>query len=314
VAESGFTLIELLVAMTVLVIVAGVAYSSFTQSLHVYQQDATQLALYRGVRTGLDEITRDLAGALVGQEDAALRFHAEDVPGEVEEYGLDFITFVASVTPVVQDPETAPLSPEAPSARATQSSTVTGEEEEPVPRDLLRVAYILGYHEGSLTSAADGQESPPLALLRVTSPTLDPDEAFGDALGQDPATMLQLLIELGATVEPVVENALSLDFAFYDGEEWFSMWDTDEQGVPKVVRVSLTVGDAATGRTFTRSSASVLTLNLVPASGQETGAQPGQGGAAQPGQATPGQGGSAQPGQSGPGQQGPGGQPTGPLG
>jgi prepilin-type N-terminal cleavage/methylation domain-containing protein len=283
-SSSGFTLVELLMAMTILVIVAGVGYSTFLQALRAYKTDTTQLELIQRTRVGLEQITRDLSSMIVSSGDANFEFYFEDLPGATESEGTDIISFVATVPPRLSNGMVAPSSPLPPSLREDGTTATSDDETTTVPYDILRIAYVLGYDPFQTTStAADAEnESPPLALLRITSPTLSIEDAFSDALIQDPATMLETLDELGASVEVVADHVTSLNLAFYDGEEWTTLWDSEEDGIPKAVRLTLTVEDVeGQGTTFTRSSAATIMMNVVPpptnqGATAQTGTQPQQ--------------------------------------
>ncbi|MAF10976.1 hypothetical protein CMK11_11055 [Candidatus Poribacteria bacterium] len=257
-ADGGFTLVELMVTMTLLSIVAGMAYSSFTHAVDVYQQGAGRLSLAQSVRMGIGELTRDISNGLAGGDDEALALYIEDVASDIEGEGWDIITFVAHVPPAESSGELGPTSPLPPSLR--QNSGLTEEEEDigGVSSDLLRVAYMVGPDPmlPQESGPTESDEPATQSLLRVTTSTLELEEAFGDALGQDPSTMVAMLQEQGATVEAVIDGVRSLNFEFFDGEEWWDQWDVEEQGSPAVVRAALTVQDEDDAAVFyTRSSA-----------------------------------------------------------
>ena len=174
-----------------------------------------------------------------------------------------------------------------------QNTGPTQEDEDAIGSvlsDLLRVAYMVGpdpaLPQGS--ALADPDEAATQSLLRITTSTLELEEAFGDALGQDPTTMVAMLEEQGAVVDAVIDGVRSLNFEFFDGEEWWEQWDVEEQGVPAVVRVALTVQDEGDAAVFyTRSSAA----RFMSSPAETTAAEDGQDG--QPGQ-------QGQPGPQGP--------------
>ncbi|MBM3215379.1 prepilin-type N-terminal cleavage/methylation domain-containing protein [Candidatus Poribacteria bacterium] len=264
-ADGGFTLIELLIAMAILTIISSVAYSSFVHVLNSYQRDTVQLDLMYRLRIGLDQMTRDLASMQVGADDDALQFVFQDAEGEAEGESYDIVTFVATVTTAAASGVIPPLSPLPPSQRANSSTDSAEEDTETAPTDVVRVAYVLGYDPEATISTLSRGTDLPLALLRITTPILSLDDGIGEALTLDPTSMLSALEQVGATVDVVAPYASSLNFAFFDGEEWYTQWDTEEQGVPKAARVTLTVQDrAGKGQTFARSSATPIVLNIVP--------------------------------------------------
>jgi prepilin-type N-terminal cleavage/methylation domain-containing protein len=295
-ADSGFTLVELLVTMTLISIVTGMAYSSFQHALRSYQEGATRVGFGQNLRMGLAELTRDISNGIADADDEALAVFIEDVPGEVEGEDYDMISFVAHVAQSSTPEEEVPLSPLPPSLRLGGSSSLDEElADEGAASDLIRIAYMVGPDPLAMDqeAQADGDESAPQSLLRVTTPTLDLEEAFGDALGMDPVQMVSTLQELGATVDAVIDGVSGLNFGFFDGEEWWDEWDVEEQGAPAVVRVALSVReDDDDAVSYTQSSAARFMAS--PGGTATEGGQPGQG-----------------QGQQGPGQGGPGGPPGG---
>ncbi len=286
--DAGFTLVELLVTMTLIAIVTGMAYSSFRHALGSYQQGATRVGFGQNLRMGLAELTRDISNGLADSEDEALTVFIEDIPGEVEGEDYDMISFVAHVAQSSTPAEEAPLSPLPPSLRLGGPSSLDEElTEEGAPSDLMRIAYMVGPDPIMLDGQEqlDPDELPPQSLLRITTSTLPLEDAFGDALQQDPEQMVTALQELGATVDAVIDGVTGLNFGFFDGEEWWDVWDVEEQGPPAVVRVALTVrGDRVDDVSYTQSSAARF---MASPGGTATagGGQPGQG---QPGQGQPG--------------------------
>ena len=281
--DDGFTLVELLLTMTILVVIAGITYSSFSRALAIYQVETKQLALTQGLRLGLSEITRDVSNAIIAQDDTNLALYFDDGAGELQNEGLDLISFVTTVQPVMEDEVGESTSYEAPSRRLLQRSQQTQEEDQ-APTDVVRVAYVIGPdpEQATMSLTTTTQTSTQMALLRVTSRTLDPDDAFEDAFQQSDVAMLETLDELGATVEVAVVNARSLDFAFFDGEDWYADWDFEEQGPPRAVRAVLTVQEPRGGElTYSRSSTAVVTT--IPAQGSGQAGQTGQQGGPQGG-------------------------------
>ena len=284
-SEAGFTLVELMVSMTILVMIAGVAYAAFTTALKIYHVDARELALTQRLRLGLSDLTRDMSNAIVSQGDPNLTLIFEDVPGELPTEGADVISFVTAVVPNISNGEGAITSALPPSRRASRSTPVD-DEDSSTPPDIVRVAYVLGVNPDALTpiTSRGSQPTVTLALLRVTSRTLDFEEAFGDAFSQSGTAMLEALDQLGATVEVAVLNTRSLNFALYDGEEWYPDWDSEDQGVPRAIRVAVAVQEPSSGEmTYSRSSTALLHATPVPAPAQGQGNQAQQQGGPQSG-------------------------------
>ena len=306
--DAGFTLIELLLALTVMAMIAGAAYSSFNYALNVYQRDAIQLSLEREVRVALEAITQDLTSALVDPDDEDLQFYVEDVPGQVETEALDLLSFVTTVPTTAENELAEPLSPDPPSQRTTTTTQEETEEEPTVPSDLLRVLYMIGPDPRLLTTGTTATDSTATTdsttesdFLRVRTTTLNLEDAFGEALGQDPTQMVSLLLDGGAEIDVLAKNVRSFNLVYFDGEEWLDTWDVEEQGVPRAVRVALTTEDSRRRTvTYTRSSTALLVTHPGEGGGSQSGQTP-QGGTG-PQSGPPG-------GQGGPG--GPGGPPPG---
>jgi hypothetical protein len=51
----------------------------------------------------------------------------------------------------------------------------------------------------------------------------------------------------GGLVSPLVEGVLSIDFLMYDGEQWLSEWDSDLDGLPHAVRVTVSASGHQNG-------------------------------------------------------------------
>jgi prepilin-type N-terminal cleavage/methylation domain-containing protein len=277
---DGFTLVELLLTMTILVMIAGVAYSSFTRALTIYQVDTKALALTQRLRVGLSSVTRDLTNSIVSANDPNLRLYFEDVPGELPNEGLDMISFVAVVEPIVEDDIGEPTSTQAPSMQGqTIQGAAQAEDLLVVPTDLLRIAYVIGPDPNQTASVSALDSTATQVLLRVTTSTLDVEEGFGDALVLGGESMLEALSDLGATIEVAAQDTRSLNFAFFDGEDWYSQWETEEAGVPRAVRAALTLQEPGGGSTtYTRSSAATPRTTPAPQPGpqqQQAGPQSG---------------------------------------
>jgi type II secretion system protein J len=67
----------------------------------------------------------------------------------------------------------------------------------------------------------------------------------------------------GGLVSPLVDGVLTLDFAAADAESWYEEWDSDYDGIPHAVRVTVTATDD-TGRATARARRTVA-IDRVPA-------------------------------------------------
>ncbi len=65
----------------------------------------------------------------------------------------------------------------------------------------------------------------------------------------------------GGIASPMVDGIIALRFEAYDGYEWFRYWDSDEHGLPKAVRVTVTASGSRNGeRLFDAPLATVRTI------------------------------------------------------
>lgn len=51
----------------------------------------------------------------------------------------------------------------------------------------------------------------------------------------------------GGTATPIVEGILALNFEVYDGQLWYEKWDSDRDGLPVAVRITVTASGHALG-------------------------------------------------------------------
>ena len=63
--QSGFTFVELLIVIALMAILWGVAYTMFYQSKKVFSLSNNKLEMYQYARIAMDEISRDLKGAIL---------------------------------------------------------------------------------------------------------------------------------------------------------------------------------------------------------------------------------------------------------
>ncbi len=63
--QDGFTLLELIIVMALMAILWGVAYTMFYQSKRVFSLSNNKLEMYQYARIAMDEISRDLKGAIL---------------------------------------------------------------------------------------------------------------------------------------------------------------------------------------------------------------------------------------------------------
>jgi prepilin-type N-terminal cleavage/methylation domain-containing protein len=280
--ERGLTLIELLIAVSILVIMAGTAYTAFQASLDVYHKSESRIVMNQKCRMALDRIATDLANLQAVQGDDSLALISQDNPdeGAGERDVISFVTLVQTDP----DPFLAQLNSEA-------QRTLTDEEnQQTLLSDVQRVVYYIGEdpsqqdpdseRRGALATEG-GEETQNLALLRIATTSLNPE------------TVILPLLESGTVptadeegnpiyvdIVPIIDQIVSFDVKYSDGEEWYESWE-NTQTIPRSVQVILTVA-AENGKrnpngtpdTLTQSTMVYLMMS-ANFSEQQPGATPG---------------------------------------
>jgi len=123
---------------------------------------------------------------------------------------------------------------------------------------------------------------------------------------------LDLYVDAGGIAAPVVPGVIGLSLEGYDGTEWFDKWDSDTDGLPHAVRVTITaLSDDGRTRAVARR---LVAIDRVPLPPEDTSAESDSSEPTSPGNSgSSGSGGTPQPtpGGSGGGGGGGGGGPTG---
>ncbi|RKY01806.1 hypothetical protein DRP77_09015, partial [Candidatus Poribacteria bacterium] len=194
----------------------------------------------------------------------------------------------------------------------SEPGTVASLEEEtgtPVGTDLVRVGYMIAEDPNLLERAAvevppSGTTPPTTTLYRITTHTLSYEEGIYQVFSGEvsPADLEEMesgyegvysayLYTPGSTsggeetgaeevvlrAEPIAENALMLDFKYFDGEEWLDTWDYPQQ-LPKAVMVMLSVTDETGEVTITEATVAYLETSGGVSPGEtpaQTGTIPG---------------------------------------
>ena len=238
--ESGFTLVELLVSVTIMMIMGGAAYSTFNSVIKIYQRSGTRMVLTQKCRVVLDHITADLSNLQAIEGDDNLLIVSQDNPSETGIGDQDLVSFV-TLLPSDPDPILSQLN--APNEQEE-------EEQESLMTDVKRVAYYIGpdpteleedpEQQGSrLTN--DNEESQKPVLLRIATTSLDPETVILPLL--DSGT-LPTEDEEGNPIQvdivPLIDQILSFDLKYYDGEDLYDSWEDEEQ-IPKAIQVTISM-------------------------------------------------------------------------
>ena len=239
--EGGLTLIELLIAVSILVIISGSTYTAFNMAMDVYQKTGSRMVMSQKCRIALDRIVTDFSNLQAVQGDDALALISQENSNESGEW--DLVSFV-TLDHAAPDPFLAELN----AARGLVDEH--GEIQETLARDVQRVSYYIGRdpirEQGGSALRGEmlginGREDETPALLRVTTPSLNPE------------TVVLPLIETGSIpseddegnpievdIVPIINQIASLDLKYFDGETWYDSWESGEM-IPKAVEVTITV-------------------------------------------------------------------------
>ncbi|MBX3354726.1 MAG: prepilin-type N-terminal cleavage/methylation domain-containing protein [Phycisphaeraceae bacterium] len=91
------------------------------------------------------------------------------------------------------------------------------------------------------------------------------DDSAGSALWRRRDPVPDDTPDGGGVVEPVADGVIGLYLEAYDGENWWPAWDSDEDGLPLAVRVTVTVAGAAPDRDPNLPPEAIITLRTLVA-------------------------------------------------
>ena len=238
--EPGFTLIELLVSVTIMMIMGGAAYSTFNSVIKIYQKSGTRMVLTQKCRIALDYITADLSNLQAIEGDENLLIVSQDNPSEETIGDQDLVSFV-TLLPSDPDPVLSQLN---------ASNELEEEQQESLMTDVKRVAYYIGPDPTGLEENSeergsrltdDSQEDQQIVLLRITTTSLDPETVILPLLESG---TLPVEDEEGNQIQvdvvPLIDQILSFDLKYYDGEELYDSWEDEEQ-IPKAIQVTISM-------------------------------------------------------------------------
>ena len=238
--EPGFTLVELLVSVTIMMIMGGAAYSTFNSVIKIYQKSGTRMILTQKCRIALDYITTDLSNLQAIEGDENLLIVSQDNPSEETIGDQDLVSFV-TLLPSDPDPVLSQLN---------ASNELEEEQQESLMTDVKRVAYYIGPDPTGLEENSeergsrltdDSQEDQQIVLLRITTTSLDPETVILPLLESG---TLPVEDEEGNPIQvdvvPLIDQILSFDLKYYDGEELYDSWEDEEQ-IPKAIQVTISM-------------------------------------------------------------------------
>ncbi len=131
-----------------------------------------------------------------------------------------------------------------------------------VPSDIKTVAYFV-QAPGVVTGVKDELDS-----IGQTASVVDPSANPGGLIRRvlDRAATMHASIsggtgQLNATGDLLAPEVIGLEFEYWDGMIWQIQWSSDEMGeLPLAVRVTLAIGDAATGADSTETDPATATV------------------------------------------------------
>ncbi len=253
----GFTLLELLVAVSIMIIIGGAAYTTFNMAIDVYQKSESRIVMNQKCRIALDRVATDLSNLQTVQGDESLIIVSQDNPGE-DGGERDVISFVTLIH-TDPDPFLAQLN-------LSGQTMLTDEEENQAGfvSDVQRVAYYIGedpsqqveFSEipGIRSREADSEVRGPIltdsgeevqhpALLRLATIALDPEIVIQPMLESGiPPTEDEDGNPIHINIAPIIDQIVSFDVKYFDGEKWYDSWE-DTETIPKSVQVWITVAD-----------------------------------------------------------------------
>ena len=245
---DGFTLLELLVSVSILVIIGGASYTAFNVALDVYQRSESRIVMTQKCRIALEHVATDLSNLQAVQGDESLLIVSQDNPLE-EGVDRDLISFVTLIN---TDPD--PFLAELNAANQTALIAEAGNPDALVS-DVQRIAYYIG--ADTIQEIADEQADEMEAGGQMLTPDSEVDGGLAlfrlSTTALDVETVIQPLLEsetlpteddegnpIYINIVPIIDQVISFDVRYYDGEEWYESWE-DTEMIPKSVVVWVTV-------------------------------------------------------------------------
>ena len=198
------------------------------------------MVLTQKCRIALDYITTDLSNLQAIEGDENLLIVSQDNPSEEAIGDQDLVSFV-TLLPSDPDPVLSQLN---------ASNELEEEQQESLMTDVKRVAYYIGPDPTGLEENSeergsrltdDSQENQQTVLLRITTTSLNPETVILPLLESG---TLPVEDEEGNPIQvdvvPLIDQILSFDLKYYDGEELYDSWEDEEQ-IPKAIQVTISM-------------------------------------------------------------------------
>ncbi len=89
------------------------------------------------------------------------------------------------------------------------------------------------------------------------------DDDLGPVLWHRRDAVLDEYPRGGGTATPLVDGIVSLSIEAYDGQQWYEQWDSDIEGLPMAVRVTVAAGGHTPGNDAYAAHAPIAILRTV---------------------------------------------------
>lgn len=238
--RSGFTLVEVLLALSLVLVIMGVLSAATQMYLMNIEVERDELTRSRAARAVLQVMAFDLRAAVQFKEidegalDQALESAAaslgeeedeEAAESEPTEYVVEQPGLAGGPNSISFDISRLPRRDQfAPVLDARTGRVVS------IPSEILNVNYMVGQVDESQEGRGpDPEAGPRIGLLRM-----EYDRAAKRFADQGGGSM--------PGFEMMAEEVKSLTFRYYDGQQWYSDWDSNEQRtLPVAVEIVLQV-------------------------------------------------------------------------
>ena len=273
--RNGFTLIELMVSISILVIIGGTAYTVFDQSIDIYHSQMNEMLVSQKCRAALNQLVLDLSSLYAIEGDDDFMLLAQDNPLE-EDVSQDMLTFV-----ILRDTRPDQFLTQL-NAENEQVET-TEEETQNLKSDLMRVLYMVGPDPNEEETEFEDEEEQTIYLLRMVMSQLNLEESEAESAMEGEVSSAEE-IEDDTEITPFIDDVKSLDFRYFDGEDWYDTWE-EEGDFPKSIQITITVTDESgdvevtqSTQVYLRMTANFEAQSEMQAAGQSGGGQSGGGG------------------------------------
>jgi type II secretory pathway pseudopilin PulG len=239
--RSAFTLVEVLLALSLVLVIMGVLSAATQMYLMNIEVERDELTRSRAARAVLQVMAFDLRAAVQFKEidegaldqaldSAAAMLGAEEEEAEEDaeeptEYVVEQPGLAGGPNSISFDISRLPRRDQFAPVVDSRSGRVIS-----IPSEILNVNYMVG----QVDESQDGRGPDPTAGPRIGLLRMEYDRAAKRFADQGGGSM--------PGFEMMAEEVKSLTFRYFDGEQWYSSWDSNEQRtLPVAVEIVLQV-------------------------------------------------------------------------